>query len=81
MGGWALHQVFLLMLPQPVEDSHSSTGDHSSETQHGTRRRRHHRRSFYSLYIRPYKRELRTVILFCIFVAVTYWIWNTLAAN
>ena len=69
------------MLPQRVEDSHNSAGDHSAETQHRTRRRRHHRRSIYYLYIRPYKRELRTAILFCLFVVLTYWIWNTLAAN
>ena len=69
------------MFPQRIEDSYNTGSERPPEPQQETRRRRHHRRSFYSQYIRPYRRELRTAILFCIFVFITYLIWNLLAAN
>ncbi len=68
------------MTPERADDSHSATNSYSEPLQ-SSRRRRHHRRSFHTVWIRPYRRELRTILLFCLVVIATYLLWNAVAAN
>ena len=80
VSGWgngALRKVFLSMTPERAD---SATNPYSEPLQ-SSRRRRHHRRSFYTLWIRPYRRELRTILLFCLVVIATYLLWDAVVAN
>jgi hypothetical protein len=76
-----LHKVFLSMIPEPVDDSHSAADACSEPSRHARHRRHRHRRSLYRNWIRPYRRELRTIILLCIFVLAAYLLWQVLAAS
>jgi hypothetical protein len=67
------------MNPEPVDDSHSAVNDHSQPPEHARHRRHHHRRSLYRTWIRPYRREIRTILLLCVFVLAAYLLWQALA--
>jgi hypothetical protein len=78
-GNGALHQVFLSMIPERVDDSHSADNTYPRPSRRSRRRR--HRQRFYRDWIRPYRRQLRTVFLLCVFVIAAYLLWNALAAS
>ncbi len=68
------------MIPERADDSHSAADTHSHH-RHRSHRHRRHGRSFYRVWIRPYRRQLMSFFLLCAVVITTYMLWKAVAAQ